>query len=46
MINIEERVAIVSTQLRGLSYQQVQQNFEPKFRKPAPTRANIRLLVN
>jgi transposase len=46
MLNIESRVAIVSVQLRGLSYQQVQQNFEGKFRKPAPTRASIRLVVN
>jgi hypothetical protein len=45
MLNIEERVAIVSAQLRGFSYQQVKQSFERKFRKPDP-RANIRLLVN
>jgi hypothetical protein len=32
--------------LDELSYQQVQQNFEQKFRKPAPTKANIQLLVN
>jgi transposase len=46
MLSIEERVAIVSVRLRGLSYQQVQQSFEWKFRKSAPTRANIQLLVN
>jgi transposase len=46
MLNNEERVAIVTARLHGLSYQQVQQSFERQFRKPAPTRANIRLLVN
>jgi hypothetical protein len=46
MLNIEERVRIVSAQLRGWSYQQVRRDFERKFRKPPPTRASIRLLVN
>lgn len=46
MINTEQKVAIVSARLLGLSYQQVQHGFERKFRKPVPTRANIRLLVN
>jgi transposase len=46
MINSEARVATVSTWLCGLSYQQVQQSFERKFRKPAPTTASIRFLVN
>jgi hypothetical protein len=46
MLNIEERAAVVSARLHGLSYEQVQQSFERKFRNPAPTRANIRLLVN
>jgi hypothetical protein len=46
MLSIEEGVAIVSVQLRGLSYQQMQQGFEQKFRKPVPTRANIQLLIN
>jgi hypothetical protein len=44
MLNIEERVAIVSERLRGLSYQQVKQGFQRKFRKPVPARANIRFL--
>jgi transposase len=46
MLNVEEGVAVVFARLCGLSYQQAQQGFERKFRKPAPTRANIRLLVN
>jgi transposase len=46
MLNIEERVTTVSAGLRGLSYQHVQHSFERKFRKPAPVRASIRLLVN
>jgi hypothetical protein len=46
MLNIEDRVAISSARMRGLSYQQVQQAFERKFRKPTPTRANIRLPLN
>jgi hypothetical protein len=46
MLNIEEGVITVSARLSGLSYQHAQQNFERKFRKPAPTTANIRLLVN
>jgi hypothetical protein len=46
MLNIEERVVIFSAQLRGLNYQQVQHSFERKLRKPAPPRANVRLLVN
>jgi hypothetical protein len=46
MLNTEERVAIVSAPLRGLSYQQVQQYFERTFRKPTPARVYIRLLVN
>jgi transposase len=46
MINTEEREAVVCLRLHGLSCQQVQRSFERKFRKPAPSRANIRLLVN
>jgi hypothetical protein len=38
MLGIEERVATISVRLRGLSYQQVQQSFGRKFRKPTPTR--------
>jgi hypothetical protein len=41
-----KRVAIISARLRGLSYQHGQQGSERKFRKPASTRANTRLLVN
>jgi hypothetical protein len=46
MLDTEQKLAIVSTRACGLSYQQVQHGFERKFRKPVPTRANIRLLVN
>jgi hypothetical protein len=48
MLNIKERerVAVVSAGLRGLSYQQMQQSFERKLRKPARTKAINRLLVN
>ena len=46
MLTIEERIALVSARLRLLSYEQVRQDFERKFHKPAPTRANIRMLVN
>ena len=46
MLTIEERVAVVGARLRRLSYAQVQEEFRRKFHKPAPTRANIRLLVN
>lgn len=42
----EERDAVVGARLRRLSYAQVQEEFRRKFHKPAPTRANIRLLVN
>ncbi|PSN54046.1 hypothetical protein C0J52_14568 [Blattella germanica] len=46
MLTIEERVAVVGAPLHRLSYAQVQEEFRRKFHKPAPTRANIRLLVN
>jgi hypothetical protein len=46
MLDIEEKVAIVSARLLTLSYQQVQQNFERNFRKSAPSRDNMRLVVN
>jgi hypothetical protein len=46
MFNIEERVANISALLRGLSYQQAQQGFKRKFRKPVPTRASIPFLFN
>ena len=42
----EEQVAIVSTRVRGLSYEDARVEFTHKFRKPAPTRAHFRLLVN
>jgi hypothetical protein len=46
MLTAEERVAIVSAQLCGLSYKQEQewQEFMQKFRKPS-LRANIRTLT-
>lgn len=45
MLSTEERIAVVSARLRGFTYQEVQADFERKFRKPGPTRANIRLLM-
>jgi hypothetical protein len=37
MLNNEETVAIISARLRGLTYQQVQQSFGRKLRKPNRT---------
>jgi len=45
MPTAEERVAIVSVQLCGLSYKQEWQEFMQKFRKPSP-RTNIQTLTN
>ncbi|KAJ4446814.1 hypothetical protein ANN_13512 [Periplaneta americana] len=39
-------MAIFGARLRVLTYAEVQQEFTRKFRKSAPTQANIRLLVN
>lgn len=46
MYTIEERIEIVAARLRGQSYEEVRNRFERKFRKPAPTRGNIQILVN
>ena len=46
MLSTEERVAIVCARIRGLTYQQVQEDFTRKFKKQAPTRAAIKNLVN
>ncbi|KAJ9592346.1 hypothetical protein L9F63_001115 [Diploptera punctata] len=46
MFSKEERIAIVSLKLRGLTYVQVQERFQARFQKAAPTRTNIRLLLN
>lgn len=43
---MEERIALVTFRLRGLTYEQVREAFTRRFRKPAPTRKNIRTLVN
>lgn len=42
----EERIAIVRSRLRGRSYKDTQEEFRRKFHKDAPTRANIRVLLN
>ena len=46
MLTIEDRITLVSARLRLLSYEQVRQEFERNYHEPAPTRANIRMLVN
>ncbi|KAJ4445525.1 hypothetical protein ANN_12205 [Periplaneta americana] len=46
MLTIQKRIAVVSARLRGMTYEQVRQDFERRFRKPGPTRQAIRDLVN
>ena len=46
MFTMEERIALVTFRLHGLTYEQVREAFTCRFRKPAPTRMNIRTLVN
>ena len=46
MFSMEEGVAIVFAQVHRLSYEDARAEFTHKFRKPAPTRAHIHLLVN
>ncbi|KAJ4443074.1 hypothetical protein ANN_04724 [Periplaneta americana] len=43
---VSRRITVVSTRLRLLSYEHVCQECERKLKKPAPIRANIRMLVN
>ncbi|KAJ4447257.1 hypothetical protein ANN_09261 [Periplaneta americana] len=42
----EERVIIVRSRLRELSYKDTQEEFRRKFHKDSPTRANICVLLN
>ena len=46
MLTKEERIAIVSARLPGMTYEQTRADFARKFRKPGPTRLAIKILVN
>ena len=46
MLTTEERTAIVCSRLRGLTYEQVREDFTRKFRKEGPSRQAIKDLVN
>ncbi|PSN49026.1 hypothetical protein C0J52_09643 [Blattella germanica] len=46
MYTIGKRKDIVAARLRGQSYEEVRNRFQRKFRKPAPSRGNIQILVN
>ena len=46
MLTKEERIAVVSARLRGMTYEQTRTDFARKFRKPGPTRLAIKNLVN
>ena len=46
MLTKEERRAVVSARLRGMTYEQMRAEFVRKFRKPGPTRLTIKNLVN
>ena len=46
MLTKEERIAVVSARLRGMTYEQTRADFARKFRKPDPTRLAIKNLVN
>ena len=46
MIIKEERIAVVSAHLRGMTYEQTRADFARRFRKPGPTRLAIKNLVN
>ena len=46
MLTKEERIAVVSARLRGMTYVQTRADFARKFRKPGPTRLAIMNLVN
>ena len=46
MFTMEKTIALVTFRLRGLTYEQVREAFNRRFQKPAPTRMNIRTLVN
>ena len=46
MLTKEERIAVVSARLRGMTYEQTRADFARRFRKPGPTRLAIKNLVN
>ena len=46
MLTKEERIAVVSASLRGMTYEQMQADFTRKFRKPGPIRLAIKNLAN
>ncbi|PSN37744.1 hypothetical protein C0J52_22727 [Blattella germanica] len=46
MYSIDERIAVVSYRLRGMTYDEARDNFTRKFLKPAPTRHAIKNMVN
>lgn len=46
MLTKEERIAVVSARLRGMTYEQVRTDFARRFRKTGPTRLAIKTLVN
>ena len=46
MLSKEERIAVVSVHLRGMTFEQTRADFARKFRKPGPTRLAIKNLVN
>ena len=46
MLTKEERIAVVSARLHGMTYEQMRADFARKFRKPGSTRLTINKLVN
>ena len=46
MLTKEERIAVVSARLRGMTYEQTRADFARKFRKLGPTRLAMKNLVN
>ena len=46
MLTKEERIAVVSARLGGMTYEQTRADFARKFRKPGTTRLAIKNLVN
>ena len=46
MLIEEERIAVVSAHLRGMTYERTWTDLASKFRKPGPTRLAIKNLVN
>ena len=46
MYTIEERTAVISYRLRGMTYEETQESLTRKFHKLAPTRHAIKKMVN